>query len=111
MGDFSHLKAGDEVAVECGRSLRIATVDRVTPAGFIVIGGSTFKPNGYKRGDRGNWHLTRLCEMTPQIREQIEREELYGKVQLAGRRLDLVPTESLRIVAAELSKRLPKEGS
>jgi hypothetical protein len=57
--DLNGVKAGDSLFIKTGNydKGRIVRVDRVTPTGRVIAGGSEFNPNGRKRGSRG-WDST-----------------------------------------------------
>jgi hypothetical protein len=76
--DFSDLKAGDKIAVDCGTGLygprkTIEVIEKVT-AKQIVIGRSRFtRTDGYARGDHG-YHRTHLVRLTPALTREIEHD-------------------------------------
>lgn len=77
------VKPGDEIYIpDCSMygPGRIATVDRLTPSGRIIVGGQTFDPDGTERGQAG-WRPVRICLPTDELREKIRRHDLLNKLK------------------------------
>lgn len=62
---IKNLKVGDKVFVNwrMGKSLR--TVDKITPKGYIKVGGSLYNTDGSERNS-DVWSRCRLSEATPE---------------------------------------------
>ena len=78
--DGSKYKAGDTVIVHRDwNASEVATIDRKTPSGFIVIGRQTFNGNGRVRGatrHNSSW----LADPDPETVELIARRKLIGSI-------------------------------
>ena len=74
---IQNLKVGDKVFVcfRMGKSLR--TVDKITPKGYIKVGGSLYNTNGSERNS-DVWSRCYLSEATPEAIKRF-REELAIK--------------------------------
>ena len=80
---IKNLKPGDQVVVN-GKYLKL--VERVTPSGRVVVGGDTFNPDGWKRGDKDAWNHTYISEATPEAVQRIKDTETVGEaMHLADR--------------------------
>lgn len=72
--DSLTMKAGDEVILYYGfRSVRLATIEKITPSGIVRIEdcGTTFDRYGRQRGGSSR---DRLAVCTPELREEASRK-------------------------------------
>jgi len=81
MNDYAwirELKVGDKVIVSRGgynTSCYIDVVDRITPKGFIGVGGFLFRETGRLRGEGKRW----ITQATEEALEKIKQEKELGK--------------------------------
>lgn len=72
------LKVGDAVIVQTDSLDRVMRVERITPTGRIVVGGTTFTPDGWLYGS-GYWSAS-LCEATPEAIDSIRKNKKITSV-------------------------------
>lgn len=78
--DGSKYKAGDTVIVHRDwNASEVATIDRKTPSGFIVIGRQTFNGNGRLRGATRHFSAW-LADPDPETVELIARRKLVASI-------------------------------
>ena len=58
MARCENLKAGDKVFVLYSRSRELDFVEKVTPKGFIKVGGTLFTKDGFERGGSAWYHAS-----------------------------------------------------
>lgn len=102
------LKVGDEVAVNQGfERFVLARVEKVTKAhgGTVFVGNRRYDTiGGRERGNDGFYHRN-IVEVTPEIREQIERRHYIDTICSAkGDQLAKFTTERLAAICALLQK-------
>lgn len=103
---LANLKEGDEVAWK-GSIFRIT---RTTPTRLVLRVRNSFKgyevafhkKNGREIGHSNPWHRSVLDPVTPQLRESVERRELYNRIEHALDTKEL-PLETLREIAKLVS--------
>ena len=77
--DLSNVKVGDKVILSSRfNDDRIATVEKITPKGFIKIGNSLFYQDGRERSS--GWYTSHIKLATEKEIEEIERKTFCKKV-------------------------------
>jgi hypothetical protein len=100
-------EVGQEVAIRSGygyRSYEIATVERITPGGQVIVKAasgreSRFSSNGRLYG--GSADSVWLVELTPAIREQARRQALLKSLEAV--KWSSLDTPTLERVVAALN--------
>lgn len=100
---MSEIKVGDELAFQWGLNKRwgIFQVQRITPTGLIKCGHWTVNPDLSIRG-RGYTSPFRAHLPTPHVREQVRRQWLTQRLQLA--KPENLTTDQLERIAAILAE-------
>jgi len=95
---IKNLKVGDEVIVVsrgCGGTERISKIDRITPKGFLSIGGDLFKLNGNLRGQSWKW----LREPTKENKLKIQQRGTIRKCfQTMDKVVDVTYEQAVKIL-------------
>ncbi len=75
-------KAGDKVAIWRGFESEpgVVEIDRLTPSGRIIIGSTTFEPDGHQRGAAG-WRRDRIEPLTEKLRARAKRKLNLGYIR------------------------------
>lgn len=74
-GWLKNLKAGDLVFIDTYATRSTATIEKITPAGYIYVSGSKFSPDGVYMSR--SWGTSRLLEPTPAVKNAV-----YTKIGL-----------------------------
>lgn len=90
------LKVGDKVFVNTGSAIILATVDGITPAGYIKVNGALFYRNGWQRGG-WDWYRPFLTEATP---ERIKG--FYGELTIKKALAVMRETKDLSVDQAKM---------
>lgn len=104
MSEFiKNLKVGDIVIVENRYSQSVRKVDRITPAGNIVVCGVIYNKNGLERcGD--TWNKNFLSEATPESINKIHREATINKAYRLMRNITGITFEQAKKIIAILTQ-------
>lgn len=101
------LKVGDLVIVSFGyNSDRIERVERITKSGRIIVGGRTFKPDGWQYGG-GSYYYSQIREATEECVNQIHEDDFKKKVLMRMRGTNVISYEQ----AVEIERILFQEAT
>lgn len=103
MSEFENIKEGDEVYIpgQYGAVGIMRPVTHVTPTTFTAWGRVFFKESGRQKGG-SKWHSARALIPTPQIRDQILREERIDR--LGNKRWENLTDAQLAAICAILDE-------
>lgn len=63
---MSKWEVGQQVIVRSAGYDRLATIDRITPSGRVIVGNRQFTPSGTEYGRSQDWHPDTIREATPE---------------------------------------------
>jgi len=112
---IDNLKSGDEVIVDGGGALthpHVAVVDKITPAGFIKVGSTLYKQDGFERGT--GWFLGYISEATPEaVKQLLEAKTVYKAQSMMKNTNTITYEQAVKILAVlesnEWNKNTPRQ--
>lgn len=110
MNDWlKNLKVGDKVIVSWITGCAVKTVEKITPAGNIKVGGIMFNSNGSERGGDA-WSKSYLHEATPEVIEGIRNEAIIKKAIILMRKTSNITLEQAEKIIDLLANSTDKGG-
>lgn len=107
-------KAGQQVAIVHGDTIRLAIIYRVTPSGIVVIGGTKFNPDGSERSAKNRWTRRSIERVTQAHLDKVARAQRESAADAARtwldrcRLRDLTDDQLVAIAAFVETLRTPK---